>query len=63
MHPIDYIVKHRTPPGRRHHQRVETLQGVWVFWSCRGRDDTSRVADLSAGGLFLETHAVRAVDV
>jgi hypothetical protein len=34
---------------------------VWVCWQCNGRDDVSRVRDLSLGGLFLETPATRAV--
>jgi PilZ domain len=47
--------KYRTPPARRHYVRVETPQGVWVYWGCDGRDDTSRVQNLSQGGLFIET--------
>ena len=42
-------------PSRRFSTRVETSQDVWVYWNCRGRDDLSRVRNLSAGGLFLET--------
>lgn len=34
---------------------------VWVCWHCNGRDDVSRVRDLSIGGLFLETHQARGV--
>lgn len=34
---------------------------VWVCWHCNGRDDISRVRDLSLGGLFLETPQPRAV--
>lgn len=34
---------------------------VWVCWQCNGRDDISRVRDLSPGGLFLETQQKRAV--
>jgi PilZ domain len=36
-------------------------QDVWVCWQCNGRDDVSRVRDLSLGGLFLETRSPRAV--
>jgi PilZ domain len=36
-------------------------QDVWVCWQCNGRDDVSRVRDLSLGGLFLETPSPRAV--
>jgi len=39
--------------SRRQTSRVETPDGVWVYWRCNGRDDVSRVLDLSAGGLFL----------
>jgi len=41
--------------------RVKTPEGVWVFWTCGGRDETSRVRNLSAGGLFIETGRPRAV--
>lgn len=41
--------------SRRHHKRVETPEGVWVFWRCGRIEDTSRVKDVSAGGLFIET--------
>lgn len=41
--------------SRRHHKRVDTPQGVWALWRCGRIEDTSRVRDLSVGGLFLET--------
>jgi PilZ domain len=41
--------------SRRRNSRVETPDGVWVYWGCGGRDDTSRVRNLSLGGLFIET--------
>jgi hypothetical protein len=41
--------------SRRHHQRVETPEGVCVVWRCGQTEDTSRVKDLSVGGLFIET--------
>jgi PilZ domain len=28
---------------------------VWVYWGLKGREETSRVRDLSLGGLFVET--------
>jgi len=37
------------------------MQDVWVCWQCNGRDDVSRVKDLSLGGLFLETPTQRAI--
>jgi len=41
--------------SRRHALRVEAPAGVWVYWSCGGHNDTSRVRNLSAGGVFIET--------
>ncbi len=34
-------------PSRRHYPRVETPNEVWVYWNCKGREDTSQVRDLS----------------
>jgi hypothetical protein len=48
-------------PSRRHFPRVEKAHGVWVYWNCKGLEDTSRVRDLSPGGLFVETEEVRDV--
>src|SRR5258708_39757226 len=39
--------------SRRHTFRVETSDGVWVYWRCNGVDDVSRLRDLSLGGLFI----------
>ena len=36
-------------------------QEVWVCWHCNGRDEVSRVHNIGAGGLFLETRVQRAV--
>ena len=51
----------RSPIGTRYQRqtrRVETSKDVWVVWG-RGRherlEDTSRVRNLSADGLFIET--------
>jgi hypothetical protein len=55
MGPDDYILKHRATPGRRNCLRVETPEGVWVYWGCGRLSDTSRVRDLGIGGLFVET--------
>ena len=49
-------------PSRRRYPRIEKPHGVWVYWNCKGREDTSRVQDLSTGGLFVETEEVRDVD-
>ena len=48
-------------PSRRRYPRVEKPHGVWIYWNCEGREDTSRVRDLSTGGLFVETEEVRDV--
>jgi hypothetical protein len=39
--------------------RVEASAEVWVYWQCNGREDVSRVRDISLGGLFLETDKPR----
>jgi hypothetical protein len=49
-------------PSRRRYPRVENPHGVWVYWNCKGREDTSPVRDLSTGGLFIETEEVRDLD-
>ncbi|PYU40671.1 MAG: hypothetical protein DMG54_22365 [Acidobacteria bacterium] len=57
-----YFLAGRSIPSRRHYPRVETPSGVWIYWNCEGRDDTSRVRDLSLGGLFVETAEARDLD-
>jgi hypothetical protein len=47
--------------SRRMVSRIETGDDVWVYWSCGGMDDVSRVCDLSVGGLFLSTPTRRLV--
>ena len=42
-------------PSRRLTSRVETPQGVWVYWRCGGRADVSPIRDMSMGGAFLKT--------
>jgi len=49
-------------PSRRFNSRVETPEGVWVYWRRNGIDETSRVRDVSLGGLFVETAKSGAVD-
>lgn len=46
-------------PSRRFSSRVEVAEGVWVYWKCDGRDDVSRVGNMSMGGLFIETPHAR----
>jgi hypothetical protein len=48
--------------SRRHTSRVETPDGVWVYWRCNGRDEVSPVRDLSAGGLLIAAPSPRPVD-
>ena len=55
-------LKKQVLASRRHNKRVETPQGVWVLWRCGRTEDTSRVRDLSVGGLFIETLKVCPVD-
>ena len=46
---------HGNSPSRRMTSRIEVPEDTWVYWNCKGRDDVSRVRDLSPTGLFLET--------
>lgn len=48
-------------PSRRFNSRIPLTPEVWVCWQCNGRDDISRVRDLSLGGLFVETPSLRAI--
>lgn len=41
--------------SRRKTSRVETPEGVRVYWSCAGRDDVLQVRNLSFGGVFVDT--------
>jgi hypothetical protein len=52
-----------TAPSRRLTSRVEASGEVWVYWQCNGRDDVSRVRDMSWGGLFLEAEKPRSPGV
>jgi hypothetical protein len=55
-------MKKQVVHSRRHHRRVETPHGLWVVWQCGRTEDTSRVKDLSVGGLFIETSKVCPID-
>src|SRR5580765_2159431 len=48
-------------PSRRMHSRISMLENVWICWNCMGRDDSSRVRDLSLGGLFFVTRKARPI--
>jgi hypothetical protein len=50
-----------TTPSRRVNSRLVVNGDVWVCWNSNGRDDVSRVRDMSLGGLFLQTPAQRPV--
>ena len=52
------IFKKQVLASQRQHKRVETPEGVWVLWRCGRTEDTSRVKNLSVGGLFVETNKV-----
>ncbi|OLB38840.1 MAG: hypothetical protein AUH11_05815 [Acidobacteria bacterium 13_2_20CM_57_17] len=60
-YPDKYILRHRIAPGRRRYNRLETLQGVSVYWEYEKLEDTARVRDLSLGGLFVATQKGLAV--
>ena len=45
--------------SRRLSSRVESGNSVWVYWECTGDCDLSRVKNLSAGGLFIETRRTK----
>ena len=47
--------------ARRLSSRLNTGDDVWVYWRCNGRDDVSRVRDLSMKGLFLDAEEPRAM--
>lgn len=49
------MLRQPVPYLRRRALRVETPEGVWIYWGCDGRDETSHVWNLSLGGLFIET--------
>src|ERR1700719_2884931 len=50
-----------TNPSRRVNSRLVVNDDVWVCWHSNGRDDVSRVRDVSLGGLFLQTPAQRPI--
>ena len=52
-------MKQFASPSRRFTSRVATPEGVWVDWRCAGREDISRVRNISLGGLFVETATPR----
>jgi hypothetical protein len=57
------ILLFASSPSRRLTSRIEVPADVWVYWRCDGREDVSRVRDMSIGGLFIETPQPRAEGV
>jgi len=57
----DVAMNDHAAHSRRFTTRIDTPQDVWVYWHSAGRNDVSRVRNISAGGLFLETDARLAV--
>ena len=55
------MLKQVTLPSRRLTSRVRTGGDIWIYWRCDERDETSRVRDVSFGGLFVETTEPRSV--
>jgi hypothetical protein len=47
--------------SRRFSTRIELQERVCVYWRCAGKEDLSRIRNLSTGGLFLETADYRVV--
>jgi hypothetical protein len=41
--------------SRRALTRLRASEDIWVCWRCNGRDDISRVLDISVEGLFIQT--------
>ena len=41
--------------SRRALTRLPASEDIWVCWRCNGRDDISRVLDISIDGLFIQT--------
>ena len=55
-------MKKQVLKSRRSHKRVDTPQGVWVYWRCGRAEDTSRIRDMSVGGVFVETKKILPID-
>ena len=45
--------------SRRLNSRFAVPEDVWVYWHCAGYEDVSRVRNLSVGGIYVETSALR----
>jgi hypothetical protein len=51
----EHVVLQANSPSRRLNSRIEAVDGVWVYWQCNGREELSRVLDMSMRGIFIET--------
>jgi hypothetical protein len=49
------MLQRTIPLFRRLSSRVETPEGIWVYWQSQERSDTLQVRNLSLGGLALKT--------
>jgi len=58
----DSVVKNQVLQSRRKHKRIDNPRGVWVYWRCGRSEDTSRVRDISVGGIFIETQKKLPID-
>lgn len=47
--------------SRRRSSRSPVTGEVWVYWSCDGRDDVSRIGNISVSGIFMESKSARPV--
>lgn len=57
---MDHFLR-RPSFSRRRTLRIDTVEGLSVYWRCNGREDVSPVRDISFGGLFIETSTPRPV--
>jgi PilZ domain len=55
-------VKKKILHSRRQHKRVDNPESVWVYWRCGRSEDTSRIRDISIGGVFVETKKTLPID-
>jgi len=49
------LVVQKPSYSRRALTRLPASEDIWVCWRCNGRDDVSRVLDISIDGLFIQT--------
>jgi len=49
------LLQQKPSYSRRGLTRLPTSEDIWVCWRCNGRDDVSRVLDISIDGLFIQT--------